>query len=400
MHKNHLKHHMRHEPTAEKKEIEEAAQGALATFQRFFTTLKETYVPSWKGFTVIIAAAVAILIETTFLSISRNLAQQQAAPANQITNQAQVTYQDPSGNSYGPLMSNSVVVDVLPLPSPSPAPIGDTTAPEQIVSLAVDATTDTTLSVSWQAPGDDGAVGTASSYDLRVSDKEIKGSDKDSWDKAVPAPNEPTPLPAGTPQTYIFTGLTPNTTYWIALIASDEANNVSTLSNIVFATTTTIVPLPTPTIPPQLLTAVKVKIVAQYLKENTPVTLALKHYLNGTTVLQVSSITDKDGKAAFTINNVVKDVYDVAISIPGYLVPVIEDYNFILYDELKMELVVDDEAAGNLQEDGTIDSLDYAVLSSKWGASDATSDLNGDGIVNSIDFSIMNANWGKTNTTP
>jgi chitodextrinase len=51
---------------------------------------------------------------------------------------------------------------------------------------------------------------------------------------------------------------------------------------------------------------------------------------------------------------------------------------------------------GDLNLDGTVNNLDWAIMSAVWFTADATADLNSDGIVNSIDFSLMNGNWGKT----
>jgi hypothetical protein len=51
---------------------------------------------------------------------------------------------------------------------------------------------------------------------------------------------------------------------------------------------------------------------------------------------------------------------------------------------------------GDLNADGTVNSLDWSIMNSKWFSNDTVADLNKDGIVNSLDFSIMNSNWGRT----
>ena len=51
---------------------------------------------------------------------------------------------------------------------------------------------------------------------------------------------------------------------------------------------------------------------------------------------------------------------------------------------------------GDINLDGTVNSLDWSIMNARWGTSDAAADLNHDGIVNSLDFSILNQNWGKT----
>jgi surface antigen len=49
---------------------------------------------------------------------------------------------------------------------------------------------------------------------------------------------------------------------------------------------------------------------------------------------------------------------------------------------------------GDLNGDGTVNSIDWSIMNTAWGTADPTADINGDGIVNSIDWSIMNENWG------
>jgi hypothetical protein len=52
--------------------------------------------------------------------------------------------------------------------------------------------------------------------------------------------------------------------------------------------------------------------------------------------------------------------------------------------------------AGDLNNDGVINSMDWSVMSGQWNTNNSTSDVNGDGVVNSIDFSFLNKNWGQT----
>jgi hypothetical protein len=52
----------------------------------------------------------------------------------------------------------------------------DTTPPAGVVNLAVTASTTTSVSLSWTAPGDDGGTGTATTYDLRYSNAGHRGA--------------------------------------------------------------------------------------------------------------------------------------------------------------------------------------------------------------------------------
>ena len=113
-------------------------------------------------------------------------------------------------------------------PAPTPTPGADVTAPA-MVTLSLSSATPTSILVSWNAPGDDGAIGTAASYDLRYSTSAITDA---NFAAATQVSGEPTPAVAGTAQTMTVTGLTANTAYFFAMKSQDEVPNVSALSNV------------------------------------------------------------------------------------------------------------------------------------------------------------------------
>lgn len=84
--------------------------------------------------------------------------------------------------------------------------------------------------VSWSAPGDDGSVGTASDYDLRVSESPITSG---NFNQALQVPGTPVPLPSGASQRVTVLGLTRGRTYYFAIRTADNHGNLSALSNIV-----------------------------------------------------------------------------------------------------------------------------------------------------------------------
>lgn len=116
---------------------------------------------------------------------------------------------------------------------------GDTTPPAAITDLAVTGTTGSSISVRWTAPGDDGTVGTATSYDVRYSTSAITSG---NWGSATQATGEPAPTAAGTTQTFTLTGLNGSQQYYVAIKTTDDRGNVSLLSNVVNATTVDTVP--------------------------------------------------------------------------------------------------------------------------------------------------------------
>ena len=119
---------------------------------------------------------------------------------------------------------------------------GDATPPAAVTNLNVTAVTGTSITVQWTAPGDDGSVGTAKTYDIRFSTSTITST---SWGSATQATGEPLPSIAGTQQSFTIPGLTGSRTYYIAIRASDEVGHIAALSNVASGTTTdTIAPAP------------------------------------------------------------------------------------------------------------------------------------------------------------
>jgi len=112
----------------------------------------------------------------------------------------------------------------------------DATAPGQVTSLGTLQIADVSAVLRWTAPGDDGQNGTISGYDLRWSTSPINDANFASATPLTPPPV----MPAGTQQNYVMLSLIPGGSYYVALKARDEANNVSALSNVLnFSTTIT-----------------------------------------------------------------------------------------------------------------------------------------------------------------
>ncbi len=86
------------------------------------------------------------------------------------------------------------------------------------------------LTLSWTSPGDDGAIGTAAAYEVRMSTSAITSG---NYSGATLVTGAPTPRAAGTLQSVKVRGLTRGTTYWFAIKTRDDANNWSGISNVV-----------------------------------------------------------------------------------------------------------------------------------------------------------------------
>lgn len=114
----------------------------------------------------------------------------------------------------------------------------DTTPPAAVTDLSVipGSITRTGLQLTWTASGDDGTIGTATVYDLRVETSDSCPLTAESFDGATSVPTAP-PQSAGARETATVEGLSPGTAYCFALVVEDGALNDSALSNGVAAGT-------------------------------------------------------------------------------------------------------------------------------------------------------------------
>jgi hypothetical protein len=86
------------------------------------------------------------------------------------------------------------------------------------------------VTLQWTAPGDDGSIGTASVYHMKMSNSTITSA---NWASAFDVPGLPVPMIAGTHQSLVVHGLTNGVTYYFAIRAEDDAGNLGPISNVV-----------------------------------------------------------------------------------------------------------------------------------------------------------------------
>ena len=97
---------------------------------------------------------------------------------------------------------------------------------------------DSSVVLLWTAPGDDGTVGRATSYDIRYRTTTISGTDTLSWwNAATQVTGEPIPGTSGVTDSMRVRGLTPLTTFYFMIRAADEVPNWSGFSNLATKTT-------------------------------------------------------------------------------------------------------------------------------------------------------------------
>lgn len=111
----------------------------------------------------------------------------------------------------------------------------DAAAPSAVADLSAAGTGESSIRLSWTAPGDDEDEGQADLYEIKFS-TQAPGTDPEAWWNSVAQPvpgGSLTPRPAGSPEQFVLDGLPANTTYHFAIRSRDEVPNWSGLSAVV-----------------------------------------------------------------------------------------------------------------------------------------------------------------------
>jgi hypothetical protein len=103
----------------------------------------------------------------------------------------------------------------------------DRTPPAAVTDLRIAFVKDTTITLVWTAPGDDGWEGEAETYDLRYT----QGEPPAEWIEAAPADPPSPPGPAGSAEEHTVTDLPRGQVCFVALRTLDEWGNASEFSN-------------------------------------------------------------------------------------------------------------------------------------------------------------------------
>ena len=103
----------------------------------------------------------------------------------------------------------------------------DSVPPGAPAALAVTHLSATGALLSWTASGDDGSLGRASGYELRVSEHPLS---EQSFTEATSARWLPLPALPGTPETFLLSHLGPGQNTYVALRALDNVGNPSPLA--------------------------------------------------------------------------------------------------------------------------------------------------------------------------
>lgn len=110
----------------------------------------------------------------------------------------------------------------------------DLEAPGAITDLSVLGSSAASVTLQFTAPGDDGAIGQCTSYDVRYSTTAINAA---NFNLATRATGIRTPALAGVNESIEVSGLQGGTTYYFAVKGVDDGGNAGNISNTVQATT-------------------------------------------------------------------------------------------------------------------------------------------------------------------
>ncbi|MBU1875250.1 T9SS type A sorting domain-containing protein [bacterium] len=164
---------------------------------------------------------------STYVSAGKPLKQPLAKSLHSFPNECQLTFENTDSTS--PKIEtvsrtihllNDTAFTVL-------ASLFDDVSPAVVNDLNVSTSNVGAIALQWTAPGDDGNVGKASAYVVRINSVPI---DSSNWNSSVDVNGEPVPFNAGSVQTMnIYSDI--SDTIYAAIKALDEKGNVSSVSN-------------------------------------------------------------------------------------------------------------------------------------------------------------------------
>ncbi len=260
-------------------------------------------------------------------------------------------------------------------------------SPADIIDLAVENVTDTTVTLSWSAPGDDGYFGFSDHYDMRMSTSLFNSA---LWNNLTSVSGLPSPSNPGTKDSVVVGSLTPNTTYYFAVRGVDADGNTSQVFNIIQTTTLN-------SISGSQNTISNLNFIPQLEYGSlTGRNFTISFFGQGSSNLidEFSQVPNLSGLVTLPANITLNTgIYDVGVKTNGYLSKKSNGVN--LFSNLNIQLPT--LLKGDLNSDGIINSLDWSLISPNWFSTSSDSyDLNSDGIINSLDWSIMSKNWFLT----
>lgn len=268
-------------------------------------------------------------------------------------------------------------------------PAGNTSAQSSSASATTQANPDTTpptVSISSPAAG---IVAGSITVSATASDPVVAGQTNSglalvtvSIDGSVFATST-----TGTISRLLDTTTLTNASHTITAIAKDNAGNSSLTASVSITVNNAVVAKF-----PRLVVLSSLEGLAA-VPANTTITAFI---LSGGTVLETQANLTANASNQYTISFLPTDpqIVDIRISVPGYLSDKLTSIDTTVNSS--SPLSVPQLLAGDINNDNTINSLDYSALNGHFLQNYAPADINRDGLVNSLDYAILKNNYGKS----
>jgi|GEM_PF-3856680 len=153
-------------------------------------------------------------------------------------------------------------------------------------------------------------------------------------------------------------------------------------------------PPPTPSLIPSPTTQImQITLTLQGRTDYSVSNGSLRIYTAGTNnvIYENNNISlPSNGQGQVTVSGLIPNqFYDCKFKAPYFLTSLVANVQY----SNNFGAIFGVQPGGDLDNNNIINSIDFAILSNKWGQADPISDINKDGTVNSVDFSILNSNW-------
>ena len=192
--------------------------------------------------------------------------------------------------------------------------------PSTISDLSASADSESSVTLTWTAPGSDGNTGKVSSYDIRYSTSDISDG---NFSNGTSVAFTDTPQSAGSKETIGITNLSADTTYHFAMKTRNKAGQTSSISNIATASTNANESEPTTTQTTENGTpsvSVSIDSILQtivstssiHVSPNSAVSISAKP----STIKAVSSVTFAFPNSTITVHTGSSGIYETSIQTP------------------------------------------------------------------------------------
>ena len=180
-----------------------------------------------------------------------------------------------------------------------------------------------------------------------------------------------------------------NATHTLTAVAKDNAGNIGSSTPV----SITVYNLGSATRYPRLLALTSLEDLSA-IPASLSATISVVSPTLGTT-LESYTLTP-NGSNQYSVSFLSSDpqVVNLRVKVNGYLSQLVTGLDTTVNSGSVSS--VTELSAGDLNNDNTINALDYSIMNTHWLQNYAAADINQDGIVNSLDFAVLKNNFNKS----